>query len=153
MQIVTALYHLKVHLESWTGQSHGLLAIHAGLIIYLLCQLAMGTRRGTWLALVIVAIASAFNAVINGLYFGTAHLGEVIGNFILVLLWPALLTATSQYRRWRWNVHNNRIKRRRKFGQHMPAAVLVPVAPAPAQPTRRPHLRLVPGHGPNRAQA
>jgi hypothetical protein len=151
MQNIHAFHLLKACVVSSTGQSHDVLAINIGLAIYLLCQICMGTRRGSWMALAMVGLADVFNIGMNAVYFGAWHWNEAVYDTALMLLWPTLLAVTSRFRRWRWNVQNNPLAKARKSRAAMPVGHAGSAVAVTVRTTGKPYLRIIAGHRSNRA--
>lgn len=101
--IAVAWHGLKVALIAATGQSNALLHVHVGLAAYVGFQVIMGTRRGAVPALLLVAQLELANEVLDHAYFHSWRLADTVQDAALTLLWPAVLTATSHFRRWRWD--------------------------------------------------
>ena len=65
MDFILNYHAFKEALVAETGQSHGLLHVHAGLAIYVLAQIIWGTRRGSVPAVGIVALFAFFNELLD----------------------------------------------------------------------------------------
>ena len=65
MEFLDLYHHMKLLASGLTGQSFAMLHVHAGLLIYVMCQLAIRDRRGSWLALGIVAQAELLNEILD----------------------------------------------------------------------------------------
>ena len=102
MEPVTAYHALKTGIETMTGQSPTLLHIHGGLAIYLLFQLALGTRRGSWLALMLLGQIELLNEILDRFHYGSWRLHDTLGDIAATMTWPVLLVLASTYRRRRW---------------------------------------------------
>lgn len=108
MDFVGAYQGLTDAIETATGMSRPLLHVHAGMAVYLLGQVVLRNRRGSFLALVLVAEVALFNEVMNRLYYGSWRWSDTLGDLALTLFWPAACLAVSKYRRWRWSVASRR---------------------------------------------
>ncbi len=102
MDPVTAYHALKTGIETMTGQSPTLLHIHGGLAIYLLFQLALGTRRGSWFALMLLGQIELLNEILDRFHYGSWRFYDTLGDIAATMTWPVLLVLVSTYRRSRW---------------------------------------------------
>ncbi len=78
------------------------LHVHVGMLIYLCCQLALGTRRGSLAALAITLLLALFHELMNRIFHGSWRWADTAVDLGLSLFWPAMHLATSRFRRWRW---------------------------------------------------
>lgn len=108
MDIVGAYQSLTEIIETVTGMSRPMLHVHAGMAIYLLAQLFLRNRRGSFLALVLVAEVALFNEVMNRLYYGSWRWDDTLRDLALTLFWPAGCFVVGKVRRWRWNLATRR---------------------------------------------
>ena len=102
MEIIDFYHHTKGLAAGLSGQSFAMLHVHAGLLIYIVCQIAIRDRRGSWLALGIVAQAELLNEILDNFYFGSWRWTDTISDVVLTLMWPTLLVLVSYIRRRRW---------------------------------------------------
>jgi hypothetical protein len=102
MDPVTAYHALKTGIETMTGQSQTLLHVNGGLAIYLLFQLALGTRRGSWIALALLAQIELLNEILDRFHHGSWRFADTMGDMAATMTWPLLLVLASTYRRRRW---------------------------------------------------
>lgn len=106
MNLVDAYKSLVDAIVSWTGFSHEILHVHCGLIIYVLVQILLGTRRGSMPALQIVVVVEIGNEVMNRLYYGEWRWADTLNDLALTIFWPCILVIASKYRRARWRRKN-----------------------------------------------
>jgi hypothetical protein len=85
-----------------TGATHSTLHVHAGLLIYLLAQVVLCERRGSWLAWNVTLGCEIANEVMNRLQFDSWRWDDTLSDVFLTMLWPTMLILVSQYRRYRW---------------------------------------------------
>lgn len=102
MDIITSYYELTLAIETMTGMPNDMLHVHAGMLIYLLSQFMLGSRRGSWMALSIVLEAEVFNEMMNYFYHGSWRWADTSKDVVLTLFWPTMCVIVSKYRRWRW---------------------------------------------------
>lgn len=102
MELIDFYHAAKTQAASLSGQNFPLLHVHAGLLIYVVCQFAIRNRRGSWIALAIVAQAELLNEILDNFYFGGWRWADTISDVILTLMWPTLLVLVSHFRRHRW---------------------------------------------------
>jgi len=93
---------LKHLVASATGQNYSLLHIHAGLAIYLLCQILLGTRRASLPALLLVVQLEVANECLDRATYGSWRWDDTLSDFALTVFWPAVLALVSWVRRRRW---------------------------------------------------
>ncbi len=103
-----------------TGMTRPMLHMHAGMAIYLLAQVLLGTRRGSILALAAVLEIELLNELMNRLHYGTWRWDDTRQDIMLTLLWPTACYAVSSYRRWRWRARQN------KAGAHATHTAAIP---------------------------
>jgi hypothetical protein len=101
MELSILLHNLKESLIAALGVTHEMMHVHVGLAIYLVVQLAQGTRRGSMFALNVVVAAEVLNELVDGLAKGW-FLRDTLSDALLTLAWPVAITGVSQYRRARW---------------------------------------------------
>lgn len=102
MDIPSAYAQLTQEIVNVTGMTRPMLHMHAGMAIYLLGQLLLGTRRGSFLAIMLVLQIELFNELMNKLYNGTWRWPDTREDIALTLFWPIMCYVVSNYRRWRW---------------------------------------------------
>jgi hypothetical protein len=102
MNIVSAYAQFTQEIVNVTGMTRPMLHMHAGMAIYLLSQFALGTRRGSFLAIMLVLQAELFNELMNKLYNRTWRWPDTREDIALTLFWPIMCYLVSKYRRWRW---------------------------------------------------
>lgn len=110
MDLITSYYGLTEAVKQVTGMPAEMLHIHAGMAIYLIAQVLLGSRRASWMALSIVLEVELFNEVMNYLYHGSWRWADTSTDIALTLFWPCLCVFAGKYRRWRWS----RIEKRRR---------------------------------------
>ncbi len=102
MDPVASYAQLIQAIVDFTGMSRPMLHMHAGMAIYLIAQLMLGTRRGSLLALSVVLEIELFNEVMNRLHYGSWRWADTCADISLTLFWPTLSYAVSQMRCRRW---------------------------------------------------
>jgi hypothetical protein len=80
----------------------GVLHVHLGMLIYLACQLVLGTRRGSLAAVAVTLALALFHEVMNRIFHGSWRWEDTRGDLVLSLFWPAMCYAVSVLRRRRW---------------------------------------------------
>jgi len=104
MSPIASYIDLVNWLAQLSGAGHALLHVHIGLAIYVLVQVLMRERRASILALKIVLSLELAHEGVERLYYGSWRWGDTLGDIALTILWPAILTAASLYRRRRWRL-------------------------------------------------
>ncbi|MET1754239.1 hypothetical protein ABVV53_02005 [Novosphingobium sp. RD2P27] len=89
-------------LKAFTGMSPQMLHVHAGMAIYLASQLLLGSRRASWVALLVVLEIELFNEVMNYLFYGSWRWADTLSDIAFTLFWPTMCVSVGKYRRWRW---------------------------------------------------
>ena len=102
MDLVSTIHLTKDAVSQVFGVSHQTLHIHAGLAIYLLTQLALGTRRASSIALAVVAVAELLNELLDWVFHGKLQVADTAGDIVATLAWPAIFYAVGAYRREQW---------------------------------------------------
>lgn len=102
MDPITAYKELTDTIEAVTGLSRPMLHLHAGMAIYVVTQAFLRERRGSVVALGMVALAELGNEAMNRLYWGSWRWSDTLGDIVTTLFWPSLCLAVSAYRRRRW---------------------------------------------------
>lgn len=102
MDLVTSYYDLILMVKTTSGIPDPLLHMHAGMAIYLVSQMLLGSRRASWMALSIVLEIELFNEVMNYLYYGSWRWADTLQDIALTLFWPTMCVLAGKYRRWRW---------------------------------------------------
>jgi len=80
-----------------------LLHVHAGMIIYLGCQLLLGTRRGSLLAVLITVQLALAHELMNRAFHGSWRWEDTSRDLVLTMFWPTMCYAVSRFRRWHWS--------------------------------------------------
>lgn len=102
MEFVHAYKSVIDALVAWAGTAE-ILHIHFGLAIYLGTLLVVRDRRGTMIALYVVALAEFCNEVIDWLGASPRWTVEdTVSDIVLSLMWPIAITLVLRYRRLRW---------------------------------------------------
>lgn len=115
MDSIAQYHQLKDLLSNGLGISHHVLHIHAGLMIYVGTQLILGTRRASWVALVLVFGFEGANELLDWVFFGELRLNDTVSDIVATVLWPSILYAASKYRRHKWRAEIRHNRRARKF--------------------------------------
>lgn len=109
------LYHSAIEaVVTATGASRLLLHVHAGMLIYLGCQLLLGTRRGSLVAVIVTIQLAFFHEVMNRLFYGSWRWHDTSTDLLLTMFWPVMCYAVSRFRRWRWS-HRIRVSEHKKL--------------------------------------
>jgi hypothetical protein len=93
-----------------SGMSDRALHTHIGLAIYVSVQLALGTRRSSWVALAAVALAEGANEVMDRIYAGSWRWDDTLGDIGATLFWPVVIVLVGQVRRRRWEAKVRRVR-------------------------------------------
>lgn len=102
MDIVSGYAQLTQEIVNVTGMSRQMLHMHAGMALYLLGQILLGTRRGSFLAIMLVLQVELFNELMNKLHNGTWNWPDTREDIFLTLFWPVMCYGVSRYRRARF---------------------------------------------------
>lgn len=86
----------------WSGATHGMMHMHAGLAIYIVAQLVLRTRRASMAALNTVIAAAIGHEVLDYLGSSSWELVDTLQDIGLTVMWPVAITGVGQYRRARW---------------------------------------------------
>jgi len=76
-----------------------LLQVHVGLLIYLGCQLMLGTRRGAIVAALAAVLFVVLHEGANRLFHGGWRWADTASAMVLTLFWPTMCFAVSRFRR------------------------------------------------------
>jgi len=79
-----------------------LLHVHAGMVIYLLSLLLLGTRRGSLVAVLLTVGLAVMHEVMNRLFHGSWRWEDTTKDLVLTMFWPTMCYAVSSFRRWNW---------------------------------------------------
>jgi hypothetical protein len=111
MDLISGYAQLIQEIVDFTGMSRPMLHMHAGMAIYVIGQLMLGTRRGSGLAILLVLQAELLNELMNRLYYGTWRWDDTSADIVLTLFWPMTCWCVSMFRRTRWKraVHDRKI--------------------------------------------
>ncbi|WP_419827885.1 hypothetical protein [Sphingomonas sp.] len=107
LELATTYHDLASKLLNWTGMSDRAMHVHVGLGLYVLAQLALRPRRGSFDALVPVIAAELANEAVDRLYFGAWRWDDTLGDIAATLAWPLVLMLVGRVRRWRWAARRN----------------------------------------------
>jgi hypothetical protein len=102
MDIAYAYAQLAQEIVNVTGMTRPMLHMHAGMGMYLLGQVLLGTRRGSFLAIMLVLQVELFNELMNKLYNGSWRWPDTRQDIAVTLFWPIMCYVASKYRRWKW---------------------------------------------------
>lgn len=108
MELVLAYHELIETIVTVTGSSHQQLHVHCGLAIYVVAQMALGTRRGSTAALQAVLAIELGNEVMNRLFYGSWRWADTGMDILITMFWPVTLVMLSKFRRWRWRIRAER---------------------------------------------
>lgn len=100
--LVTTYNQAATGLVTFTEVPRALLHVHLGMMIFLGCQLLMGTRRGSLVAVLATVLLAAFHEGMNRIFHSSWRLADTGEDLVLTLFWPTMYYAASIYRRWRW---------------------------------------------------
>ena len=115
MDIVNDYNHAINALVHLLHAPRSLLHVHAGMVIYLSCQLMLGTRRGSLVAVAVVLQIELAHELMNRLYHGGWRWPDTIHDIALTLFWPVLCYAVSRLRRWQWTQRERLAAERREL--------------------------------------
>ena len=102
MDLISSYREWTEAIKAMTGFSPQMLHVHAGMAIYLMGQLLLGSRRASWVAFSVVLEIELMNEVMNYLYYGSWRWHDTLSDIVLTLFWPATSVVVGKYRRWRW---------------------------------------------------
>ena len=102
MDPIAAYHQVADAIVATTGASRSLLHLHGGMLIYLACQVLLGTRRGSLTAILITACLVLLHEVLNRFHHGAWRWGDTRQDLLLSLFWPTMCYAVSSFSRWRW---------------------------------------------------
>ena len=102
MDLITTYNDAIDGLVAFTDMPRPLLHVHAGMIIYLGCQLLLGTRRGSLLAVLITVQLALVHEMMNRLFHGSWRWENTSEDLVLTMFWPTMCYAVSRFRRWHW---------------------------------------------------
>ena len=98
-----ATYHSAIEgLVVSSGMPRLLLLVHGGMMIYLGCLLALGTRRGSLAAIFATVMLAIVHEVMNRLFYGSWRWSDTTQDLVLALFWPTACYGVSCLRRWSW---------------------------------------------------
>ena len=115
MDPISAYAQFTQDIVNCTGMSRPMLHMHAGMAIYLVSQVMLGTRRGSLLAISMVLFVELLNELLNFLHKGRVYWSDTTQDILLTLFWPVMIYAVSRYRRWRWEQGEDRSLRQEAF--------------------------------------
>ncbi len=102
MSFIVAYHHMTGVILTATGMTDKEAHINAGLLIYVVVQFLLRTRRASLEALVAVAACEGLNEIFDYLFFAEPRWTDTLGDIAATLTWPIVLFAVSRYRRRRW---------------------------------------------------
>lgn len=102
--MIEAYHQMIEQIVAATGMSHEVLHVHAGLAIYVVAQVLLGTRRGSMLAISSVLMVELANEAMNRLYYGAWRWPDTMADIVTTLFWPCALVILSKFRRHRFKV-------------------------------------------------
>jgi hypothetical protein len=102
MDLITAYNDTFDAIIAFADAPRSLLHVHAGMIIYLGCQLLLGTRRGSLVAVILTVQLAVLHEVMNRLFHGSWRWEDTSKDLVLTMFWPTMCYAVSQLRRWHW---------------------------------------------------
>ncbi|MDF8335195.1 hypothetical protein [Novosphingobium cyanobacteriorum] len=114
MDSIVSYHDLKDIISHTFGISHQVLHIHAGLAIYLSCQVALGNRRASGIALSFVLVLETVNELLDFSFHGVFWSADTLQDYVSTLMWPSILYGVSRLRRQMWRAESMRRKRMRK---------------------------------------
>jgi len=103
MDLIAAYNEAANALVAVTGSSRSVLHLHGGMLIYLACQVLMGTRRGSLAAIMITVVLVLGHEALNRLHHGSWRWADTSQDLVLSLFWPTMCYAVSSFGRWRWS--------------------------------------------------
>ncbi|MEW9855085.1 hypothetical protein [Novosphingobium sp. M1R2S20] len=102
MDPITSYRDLTEGIKALSGMSPQMLHLHAGMAIYIISQFLLGSRRASWVALLIVLEIELFNETMNYLFYGSWRWADTLSDIATTLFWPTMCVVVGKYRRWRW---------------------------------------------------
>lgn len=114
MESIVSYHDLKDVVSHGLGLSHQVLHIHAGLAIYLVCQIALGNRRASGIALASVFAVQTVNELLDLSFHGVFWSADTFQDYVATLMWPSILYVVGRLRRQMWRAETMRRKRMRK---------------------------------------
>lgn len=102
MDAISSYHQVKDALSVSAGVTHQTLHIHAGLAIYIVAQLVIGTRRASLAALLAVCGAEFLNEGLDWLFHGELLMEDTLADILATLFWPIILFTASAFRRHQW---------------------------------------------------
>ena len=89
---IPALYHAWIEkIVDFTGFSHTMLHIHAGLFVLILARLITRKPLASFIPFTFVVAAEALNEVMNRLYYGSWRPADSVSDVVNTLFWPLML--------------------------------------------------------------
>ena len=85
-----------------SGASDTMLHVHSGLLIYVVAQYLLRTRRASVHALMAVAGLELANELMDALHFGALRPADTLKDIATTLAWPLVLYLLAGHRRRRW---------------------------------------------------
>lgn len=110
MDLISQYEALILAIVDFTGASHRELHVHAGLLIYCLSQLFLGTTRGSKRALAVTLFVELFNETMNRLYFGSWRPDDTLMDILATMAWPTALFGVSFIRRRLYDIRVERYR-------------------------------------------
>lgn len=102
MDFATFYNNTATELVWFLQMPRSLLHLHVGMAIYLGCQVLMGTRRGSLVAVFVTVLLAVFHELMNRIFHGSWRLADTSQDLVLTLFWPTMCYSVSCFRRWHW---------------------------------------------------
>lgn len=131
-------YQAAAHALAQVAGSDTSAHVHAGLVIYVIVQFALRTRRASVVALQLVCAAELANECVNRLQYGSWRLDDTVVDVAATIFWPLILYSMSRYRRHRWASDQLRAAR---FHGWMQRGLRYRKAPSAPLPERGPRFQ------------
>ena len=106
MDLVASYNQAANALVVFTQMPRALLHVHIGMAIFLACQFALGTRRGSLAAVIVTVQLALFHEAMNRIFHGSWRWADTSYDLVLSLFWPVMCYAVSRFRRRRWEYRN-----------------------------------------------
>jgi hypothetical protein len=102
MDFITSYKDAIDAIVTFTDMPRSMLHVHAGMLIYLGCQLLLGTRRGSLVAVLLTVQVAVANEVMNRAFYGSWRWDDTLSDLVLTMFWPTMCYLVSRVRRWHW---------------------------------------------------
>ncbi len=101
MEPVTIYHQIVEAFVQLTGSSRSLLHLHIGMVIYLGCQLLLGARRGTLVAVIFTLLLALAHEGMNRMFHGSWRWVDTGQDVAVSLFWPVMCYTVGRMRQRR----------------------------------------------------